>query len=253
MRRKLLLATLAWLLAGVALAQINIPREIESSPPRPIVATISNPIPQGATFDGGWSGDAGLGLIKVDGATVHVWATPGKHTIKFSGFWLLLKEVRFKDGDGNEVVIQSYLGHGFIDESADFTVLGGNGPDPPPGPDPVGPYQIMFFSDHVQFPSYPRGQQQLLNSLSIREDLEAKGHVFLEVLDRETVNLGVPEKYRPFAKAVAGDPYPRVAFAPKAGGTTVLDFDLPADYAGLLALLNSPQYAAFFSVYRGQK
>lgn len=127
----------------------------------------------------------------------------------------------------------------------------GNPPNPPdpPNPGPGGPYQIMMFYDGDQLDNYPKDQRFILTSLKYRKDLEAKGHVLLEVLEKAAISKGGS----PFLDAVKGKTLPRIAFAPKDGGTNVLDYPLPANYEELLKLLNNPKYKAYFDIYKEQK
>lgn len=125
---------LAWALLYVsAFGQISVPAE--TAPYLPIVATVATDIPEGATMDGGWTVSDGVHTLP-SGSALHVWAAPGVHQIEYKGFWLLLKDVTFTDGTGEVITITSYLGHGFVNESATFKVIGGVDPEPTPDPTP---------------------------------------------------------------------------------------------------------------------
>lgn len=245
---RLLITLLLSLCCSVVWGQITVPAEIERDVP--IVATVAAPMPDGATFDGGWKSDEGVSILPSgDKGTVHIWAKPGTHTLRFSGFWLHLKEITFTDGAGEEITITSYLGHGFIDETAEFKVKGGDdGPDPIPG----GPFQLMFFYDADQLDDYPPSQRQLLTSLVVRKNLEESGHNVVEILEKSAVDAAVVAKYPVWINAVKGDPLPRVAIAPKDGGP-VADFQLPSSYEALEALLKDPALAGYFKVSRRVK
>lgn len=132
-----------------------------------------------------------------------------------------------------------------------YTITVGTSPDPDPGPDPDPDpepdpqpgrrWQIMFFQESGDLDDLPRGQVELLSSLSLREELAAAGHYVLGVSDKDACSTGTcPVKLRPFWSAVTGDPMPRVALAPIGGGS-VKDYPLPADKAGLFKLLENPQ------------
>ena len=227
------------LLASTAYGQINVPAE--SEPYSPIVAEIVAQVPEGATFNGGWTKDEDCQSISV-GNSLYLWAPPGKHTLKYSGYWVHTKDVTFKDGAGNDVTITSFLGSGFISEEAEFAVLGGDPVDPPPGPGPTPgePRQIVFFIEADNLDKMPANQKYLVTSLKARQDLGELGHNVLQVVDDDQIREGVPERWVPWVKAVINDSLPRVAFAPLSGGT-ITDFPLPADWEGLLALLGGAQ------------
>lgn len=229
--KKILLSIIFFFMCSVAFGQIEVPTEVELG--MPIVAKLNAAIPEGAVLDGGWKFGEGISYIQVDTNTVHIWVgKPGTYKLEFRGFWLNLKEVTFKDGDGNTITIQSYLGHGSINEEAEFKVTGDSTPDPQPG----GKWQIMMFYDADQLDNYPPDQRALLTSLKYRNQLKQDGHTVLEILESSDLNSGVPDKYRAYINAILGDPLPRVAIAPKDGGK-VLDFGLPQNYEALTKLL----------------
>ncbi len=176
-------AVLSLVAALVAFGAIDVPKETEVC--HPIVATVDSPIPEGATFNGGWEASEGVYLRPVGEGAVHIWAKPGSHSVAFTGFWLHLKEISFKDGDGNTITIQSYLGHGTINEKAEFTVLGGTEPNPP-GPQP-GAKQLVFFVQADEMETLPEGQSAILNSLTVRKELASMGHVFSQVIDDDQI------------------------------------------------------------------
>ena len=231
---------LAWLiLCGAAFSQITVPPE---SPEHTIIeASVTAPMPAGATLDGGWKIPEGVDHRQVNANMIYMVAAPGEYVLKYNGFWLHLKDVTFKDGDGNEITITSYLGHGYIDEEAPFRVAGEVAPDPDPDPDPiVGPKQVMFFLRAEDLDKMPGGQRDIVTSLIIRKDLENRGHKFLQVIDDDQIKAGVPAKWKSWVDAVMGDPLPRVAFAPKEGGP-IVDVPMPDNYAQLLLLLEGEQ------------
>ena len=160
---------LAWVLLYVAaFGQISVPPE--TAPYLPLVATVVTDIPANATMDGGWTVSDGVHTLP-SGSDLHVWAKPGVHQIHYKGFWLLLKDVTFTDGAGNEITITSYLGHGFIDESATFKVTGEVEPDPP---DPIDPapiaadgLKVMIVRESGQ--PLTASQQAMINSTVWRE------------------------------------------------------------------------------------
>lgn len=126
-----------------------------------------------------------------------------------------------------------------------YSITVGTAPDPDPDPDPDPQpnrrWQIMLFHESADLDNLPRGQVELLSSLSLREELTSAGHYLLGVYDDDACSTGnCPVKLRPFWSAIAGDPMPRVALAPIGGGN-VKDYPLPADRAGLLKLLEDPK------------
>jgi hypothetical protein len=126
-------------------------------------------------------------------------------------------------------------------------VLGGGTPGPnppePPEPTPGGPYQILFYYQGEDLDNLPQAQRDLMVSLAVKERLKAAGHVVLGALEAQSMKSGsVPARWKAWVDAVQGDPLPRVAIAPKAGGP-VHDFPLPVNEAALNALLANPKGA----------
>ncbi len=230
---------IAWLvLATAALAQITVPAE--TPPYTPIVASVITTVPTGATIDGGWTVSDGVHTLPC-GNDLHVWASPGVHSIEYKGFWLLLKDVTFVDGNGQEITITSYLGHGFVNEEAEFTVTGGVDPEPdPPLPPQDKKYQIVIFLVADEIEKLPDPQRELATSLKVREDLRDLGHEVVQVIDDDEIKEGVPVRWKPWIKAVLGRQLPQVALAPINGGP-IKSYDLPDNYAGLLRLLEGGQ------------
>lgn len=114
-----------WLaLCGVAAAQIDVPAEVE--PFQPIVATLDvGEVPPGAGVQILWeSSPLALFLPMPDSHTIHIWATPGAHTLRADCFVVDWEAKTFNVTRHN----------------ATFTVLGDVPPNPdPPGPEPPGP------------------------------------------------------------------------------------------------------------------
>ena len=197
---------LAWALLYVAAyGQITIPPE--TAPYLPIVATVATDIPAGSTMDGGWTVSEGVHTLP-SGSALHVWAAPGEHQIEYKGFWLLLKVVTFTDGAGNEITITSYLGHGFVNESATFKVLGEVEPDPDvdptPGPSPIAAdgLKVMIVRESGQ--PLTAAQQTMLRStvwmervgqgnwMVVDPDMTFRvPNIWKDAMDA-TVNFGVP-------------------------------------------------------------
>ena len=226
---------LAFVLSSAAWGQIDVAPSME--PYRVFPVTIATPVPDGATFDGGWKVDEGVSYLEHDASTIHLTATPGTHTIGYSGFWVHVVPVTFKDGDGNEITIQSYLGSGIVNESAVFTVVGGADPvlPQPPGP-ATGPKHLVFFVEADNLDQMPPAQRYLVNSLQARQNLLAKGHRLILVMDDDQLESPTTGKWKPWIDSVRGDKLPRVGIAPAEGGD-VLDYPLPVDWKHLMELL----------------
>lgn len=128
---------LAWLaMTASAMAQINVPAEIDQYKMVPAQLTVT--IPEGAaTVDGGWTIVPDRSGVAVDmfdmGREIRFVAPPGKYKIMYDAN--LTKEVRFKDGDGNEIVLNNYLGR--IKGEAFCVIKGETPPNPPPPPVPT--------------------------------------------------------------------------------------------------------------------
>ena len=132
-----LIVLLSTLLASVAFGQINVPPETLDR--HPIVASIDMVIPEGADVQGpGWILPDGVRGIPCDRTTMHLWTDPGEHKIGYKIFWIHITEFTFTDGAGKEITIKQYMGHGYVEESATFVVLGEKPkPKPDDPPDPV--------------------------------------------------------------------------------------------------------------------
>lgn len=231
---------LAYLLfCSVCLGQITVTPS-KANVGQKVVATVSATVPDGATFDGGWSVTCDSGTCRVEVEplekknSIGLWGPAGNYQLIYSGFWLLLKEVKFKDFDGNEVVIQSYLGHGFINEKVAFTLEGENGPDPP-----VGPWNVVMFYRSATLDDATQEQQAMLRGEKIKEQLQSKGHVLMERV--QGIPSSYPVRLKPFVEAVKDDTqFPRVAIQHTDGGA-ILDFQMPGTIAGLMATLDDPR------------
>lgn len=204
-----------------------------------VIATVTAQIPKGATFDGGWTVSGKAEHEKLASAgKIGIWGPAGTYEVKYSGFWILLKEVSFKDGDGNTVVIQSYLGHGFINEQATFVLEGTNGPDPPDPPGPVGPWKIVLFYESSRLDNLTRDQQSLLRGEWVKGRLQERGHELVQRVQGHPSSY--PPELREFVTAVRGKSLPRVALQGFDGGT-VYHYPLPDTWEGFLASLTNPK------------
>lgn len=112
-----------------------------------------------------------------------------------------------------------------------------NPPDPPvpPTPPPGAKLQVVFLIDSSTLDNLPQSQRAILASLKLRQEIEAKGHRFIAVLDRHQ-SEAAPQELAPYFKATDGKQLPRIAVAPVAGGE-IQDFALPLTEAELLKLL----------------
>lgn len=225
------------ILAILLCGQIEAPAEADAY--KLITAKLTAKIPEGTYIEeGSWniSGETAKQVADFRAiATELIWTgTPGVYTISFDG--VLLKDVTFKDGDGNQITIKSYLGR--LKGSAKCVIKGDSGPDPPVPP--VGKYRIMLYYNAKQFASLPQSQKNILNSTAFRDYLTEQGHVLVEQLDPTQFTGSVPDKYKSWVEAVKDDPLPRIAFAPKDTEGYVIDYALPLDMALTKALINSP-------------
>jgi len=125
------------LLASTAFGQIDVPPE---TPDRhPIIASVNMAIPEEADVQGpGWILPDGVRGIPCGQTAVYLWADPGEHQIGYKVFWIHITEFTFTDGAGKEITIKQYMGHGYVEESAIFTVIGEQ-PKPNPKPDDPPP------------------------------------------------------------------------------------------------------------------
>lgn len=234
-------------LGGVAWGEgIVLPDVAETGCPIPL--RIDATIPDGATVLGpGWMlPDTLSGKHKYDvskNLVIVAQLTPGKYEIRYECYWYHTEPIEVFDANGNKITVLQFLGAGHIHDTATLTITGDPGPDPPDPPDPPtpgGPYQIMLMFDGDQLDNLPREQRDLLTSLSLRQRLVASGHVLLEVLEAGGLGGSVPPAYQPWVNAVKGDPMPRVALAPKDGGT-IKDYALPENETDLMKLLENPR------------
>lgn len=241
------LCVLLLLIPSLAWGEITVPIKVKVG--QKIPAFVNAEIPEGAVFDGGWNvetlegdGSAETHPLKEDNG-LGIWAPNGKYRVKFSGFWILLEEVTIVDKDGNERIIKSYLGHGSVEESASFEVVGGpDPPDPPTPPSPGGPWRIVLFYRSQNIDNLPPGKRALLRSLEVRNRLHQQGHELLEVIPVESLSTtGVPQRLAPFLVAVDGESMPRVAVAPKDGNDSIVHFAMPDNYDGLIEVLNGDE------------
>ena len=223
----------AFLAATLAHGQIQVPAETPAH--EPIVAKLTNPIPDGAQIQGGWTLATGKFLAIPGG--IHVWAPPGTHQIAYRGVWIQTVPVTLPDGQ----IVQVLQGFGFLDETATFTVKGGGpdpGPDPPDPPPPGGKWQMMLFYEADRLDNYPEAQRQLLTSRIVRESLEQQGHRFRQVVESSALSGSVSAEFKTWFDAVRGKPLPRIAIAPVEGGA-VREFALPTSLTALRQLLET--------------
>ena len=237
MRR--LLFILALMLPSTALGQIVTPAEVE--PYTLATATAQSDVPPGAKVDGGWSASDGVSYVVVEPNKIVWTGPPGKHTLTFAGWWVNTKTVSFKDGDGNQITIESYLGSGRFNESAESVVGGAVIPDPvkpPPGP-VVGKKKIVFFIKGEQVERLPPAQNYIVNSLLARQHLRGRGHE-LAIIDDDAM-ASPPAEWAPWVTAAAGLELPVCCIAPIEGGPITCT-PLPKDYKTLVTELLGETY-----------
>lgn len=209
------------LLASVAAAQIDVPAEAEQY--TLVKAKLTAPIPDGGYLaDGGWEIDGAS--MEVVGNDVVFTGKPGTYAVVYDG--VILKDVTFTDGAGQQITIKSYLGR--IKAKATCKIKGTVDPNPPDPPQPGGKKQVVLWLSEKQLPYLSQGQRDILTSVVFREWMESQGHVLLEVLDPANFQAGsVPERYRAWVNSVAGKKLPAISVAPKDGGQ-IATYDLPA-------------------------
>lgn len=110
-------------------------------------------------------------------------------------------------------------------------------PDPDPDPDPNRKWQIMLFYESDDLDNLPVAQRELIAGRKFRQQLEARGHHFAGAYDVDAITRTSGELTTWWA-AIQGDPMPRVALAPRAGGD-VQDYPLPASVDEFYKLLGS--------------
>jgi len=114
------------------------------------------------------------------------------------------------------------------------TITVGDGePPPPPPPPPDEKKQYVFFVETADLDNLPKAQRDMLASLTLRDELAAKGHKFLGQWDDDTQPTANQQAWY---DAIQGDPMPRIAVAPVNGGS-IVDYPLPANAAELRKLL----------------
>lgn len=185
-----------------------------------------------------------------------VWAPEGRHTVTATGVWVLTRDVQI--GEESVPVLVDFGQYGF---SKDFTV--GTPPpvcpvcgkDPcvcptPPPPPADQKWMVVFFIESKDVVKLPAAQHTLVNSLLVRQRLNAAGHNFIGCFDKDRdpqmrkdcysdgscVTYRLSDQWTPWWDAVLGDQFPRIAIAPLKGGH-VQDFPLPADEAAMHKLL----------------
>lgn len=193
------------LLTAPCWGQITVPESVERD--TLAVATLSNPIPDGAYLaDGGWELIGATNKQKPssydDGTTLVFTGTPGDYTVIYDG--ILLQDVTFQDGQGNSVTIRSYVGR--IKERAAVTVKGDVGPDPPPPPPANAVAVILEETDQPRPPwaaklwgeirqKWPDQPNQPSRVLILDDDQREAQQVVQQVIDsrRPLLVIGIRE------------------------------------------------------------
>lgn len=164
---KQVLWLVVWLMASAAYAEIKIPAVTPIG--KKIEAELLAAIPVGAEVQGGWViPDCDTDLESP--TRIQIWATPGKHEIKFQGAWMQFELVQIPQPDGTTKTIKSTVGWGFINEAATFVVGEGDDPvPPPPPPPPPGERRAVILEESEQ-----RTTQQavLFQSLTLAKKAE---------------------------------------------------------------------------------
>lgn len=156
------LASILGLLVATASAEIVVDETYK--PHEPITASLEATYPDGARVDGGW--ESSTAKIRTAGALdqAHVWAPPGKHSLRFLGVWLQTREVTI---DGETVqILQDF---GFLREQATFEVTEYDGPDPPPPPPPDERRGIIIEETSERTPEQASLWSRLTRATTIHE------------------------------------------------------------------------------------
>ena len=98
---------------------------------------------------------------------------------------------------------------------------------------------MMFFYEWGQLDNLPPRQQEILTSLTARDQIAAAGHVFQAAYDRSFVDSGKPEKHAAWFRAAKPMSGPLIAIAPKDGGVVQV-FQLPDSMEAVMKLLENP-------------
>jgi hypothetical protein len=205
----------AALVAQTALAQINVPAEVEQH--KLVVASLAAPIPDGAYLaDGGWE-IVGSGSQVADtrpsGAEIVWTGPPGEYQVLYDG--VLLQDVTFVDGAKNPVTIRSYVGR--IKERATCTIKGGQ---PDPGPDPPVPPPGTRWALVVE-ESSTRTPAQANLWTALRKDLPLSR---LLIVDKDSR----ADSLRPYLSSIpAGTPLPVLCVVHQATGEVVRVVPVP--------------------------
>lgn len=195
----------------------------------PIIVKMAVPEkPEGAVLRKDKFKVIGAAAVKVDDATWHIWALPGKYTVEATGEWRLYQTIISKD-DKEYKVIADEDDYEF---TASFEVTGGVTPPPPPPPPPPpiqgGPYQIWMLFDAEAKDNLPKQQQAILGSLAFRLKLEKAGHRVLGVSAAQSITDPAASKYAAYFEAAKNVPLPCLIVSGMQGGKCVA-MPLPAD------------------------
>ena len=125
------LAGLFWLIATVALAEIECKPQYEANEPI-VVEVKATEVPEGAKLRGSIQiTDASHLCPDPQKAIYYVWAKTGKHTVTAQGVWALTSD---RDVNGQKVPILVDFGQYYYTKT--FVVGEGDDPVPPPPPPP---------------------------------------------------------------------------------------------------------------------
>jgi len=127
--------------------------------------------------------------------------------------------------------------HGTRPSASAVLEVGGEtpSPDPPDPPTPGGPYKVWMLEKRGHLDNLPAAQAKLLTSLKYREQLEALGHEFQEVVTDNLLD-DPPERLKAIAQLAQGEPLPGLVIESVSGGD-LMWFALPANYDALVELL----------------
>ena len=142
---------------------------------------------------------------------------------------------------GQRILAVGVVNGKLITDEFDWPVLPKPEPTPPkPEPTPPTPkkWQIAFFIETADLDNYTSEQKTYLSSLTLRKQLQDKGHYFLGVFDKDAEPYAA-ERLKPWFSAAKGKT-PCVVLAPIEGGN-LYTYPLPATVKELWKLVESHQ------------
>lgn len=173
-----------------------------------------------------WELSEDLDIVTVSDQLMYATGPPGTYVLSYDA--VVVQDVTFTDGAGNQITLQNYKFR--IKEKAQLVIekkIGPNPPDPdpvPPDPDPAedGPWQVMIFYHSGNKANMTLQQLAVINSQFLKDRMELDGNTLVERIDIKTQDFSaVPAAYRPFFEAAEGKALPCVVLRSKATGECI--------------------------------